>query len=171
MRSLSYGNGELNNTMRSATSLESQCEILDHRSAEIAADEHRAVVTQVIVHECVQVARVRGHVVEAVGRDVGVAEATQVRNDDLEAGVGERLDHAPPDALRLGPAVDQQQRPRAAGFSCTNACVKPRTSVRWTAYRVGSMSDTPRYAFFFALDFVFFARAFRGGSSSAPSTS
>jgi hypothetical protein len=58
----------------------------------------------------VQVARVRGEIVEAVGREPRIAEAPQVRHDHLEAGVGERADVAPPDPLGLGPSVHQQQR-------------------------------------------------------------
>src|SRR5699024_5459566 len=42
-----------------------------------------------------------------------VAEAAQVGDDDLEAGVRQRGDVARPDPLRLRPAVDEQQR-RAA---------------------------------------------------------
>ena len=49
-----------------------------------------ALVAEHVVHERVQVERVRGDVVEAVGREVGVAEAAQVGRDHLEAGVGER---------------------------------------------------------------------------------
>ena len=56
------------------------------------------------------VLRVGGHVVAVVGRQRRVAEPAQVRSDHLEAGSGERLDVALPDAARLGPAVDQQQR-------------------------------------------------------------
>ena len=56
------------------------------------------------------VLRVGGHVVAVVGRQRRVAEPAQVGSDHLEAGCGERLDVALPDAARLGPAVDQQQR-------------------------------------------------------------
>ncbi len=56
------------------------------------------------------VARVRGEVVEAIGRQPGVAEAAQVGGDHLEAGFGQGADVAPPDPLRLRPAVDEQQR-------------------------------------------------------------
>src|SRR4051794_12051168 len=52
---------------------------------------------------------------EAVGRDVGLAEAPQVGDDDLEAELGERLDHLPPDALALRPAVHEHERTGAAG--------------------------------------------------------
>src|SRR3712207_7186319 len=38
----------------------------------------------------------------------GVAEPGEVRHDHLEPGRGERLDVAPPDALRLRPAVQQR---------------------------------------------------------------
>ena len=107
---------------------EPEREVLDHRTAEIAADEHDALVAEVIVHERVQVARMAGDVVEAVRGDVGVAEPAQVGNDDLEARLGERLDHAPPDALRLGPAVDEQQRPGAAGFSWDERLIGTRRS-------------------------------------------
>ena len=54
-----------------------------------------------------------GDVGEAVGATLAVAEAAQVGRDHVEAGGGERVDVAPPDAARLRPAVDQQQR-RAA---------------------------------------------------------
>jgi len=73
----------------------------------------------------VQIARVRGDVVEAVGRDVGVAETAQVRDDHLEAGLGERCDHAPPDALRFRPAVDEQQRTGAAGILVDERLTEP----------------------------------------------
>ena len=69
------------------------------------------------MHQRVQVARVRRRVVEPVGREVGVAEAAQVGDDHLEAGGGERGDVALPDALRLRPAVHQEQRDAAAALA------------------------------------------------------
>ena len=63
-----------------------------------------------VVHERVEVGGEGRRVVEVVGREVGVAVAAQVGDDDLEAGRGERLDVAPPDALGLGVAVHEQQR-------------------------------------------------------------
>ena len=94
---------------------EPQRDVLDHGSAEIATDEHGALVAEMVVHERVHVARVRRNVVEAVGPDVGVAEAAQVRCDDLEARSRQWLDDAPPDALRLRPAVYEHERARATG--------------------------------------------------------
>lgn len=49
-------------------------------------------------------------VVEPVGREAGVAQAPQARRDDLEPGRGERTDVPRPDALRLRPAVREEQR-------------------------------------------------------------
>ena len=84
------------------------------------------LVAEVVVHEGVEVAAVRGHVVEAVGADVAVAEAAQVGDDHLEAGGGERLDHPPVDALGLGPAVDAAAAARPPMPSRTYACWNPR---------------------------------------------
>ena len=67
-------------------------------------------MAELLVHERVQVHGEGGDVVEVVGREVAVAEAAEVGHDDLEAGGGERFDVAPPDALGLGLAVDEQQR-------------------------------------------------------------
>lgn len=83
---------------------EAQAEVLHHHAAEIAGGGDAPRVAQEVVHESVQIARMRGGVVEPVGRQVGIADA-QIGNDHLEAGGGERLDVALPDALRLRPAV------------------------------------------------------------------
>ena len=90
-----------------------QGEVVQDDAAEVAANERAPVVPEHVVDERVQVERVRGHVVEAVGREVGVAVAAQVGRDDLEAGVGQRLDVAPPDALGLRVPVNEHDR-RAA---------------------------------------------------------
>ena len=79
-------------------------------AAEVAADEHDAVVPEHVVDQRVEVEGVRGDVVVAVGGEVRVAEAAQVGSDDLEAGLGERADVAPPDPLRLRVAVHEQDR-------------------------------------------------------------
>jgi hypothetical protein len=63
--------------------------------------------------QVVQVVRVRGEVVEAVGGDRAVAEPAQVGHQHLEAGARERLDVARPDAFRLGPAVGEEERDAA----------------------------------------------------------
>ena len=68
------------------------------------------LVAQLAAHQRLHVARVGGGVVVVVGRQPGVAEAAQVGHDHLEAGLRQRLDVAPPDPLRLGPAVDQEER-------------------------------------------------------------
>ena len=63
----------------------------------------------------VEVAAVGGDVAVPVGRaGLAVAEAPQVGHDHLEAGGDERLDDPPPDALGLGPAVDEQEGAGAA---------------------------------------------------------
>ena len=77
------------------------------------------------MHERVQIARVRGRVVEAVGRQVGIAEAAQIGDDHLEAGGGEGLDVALPDALRLRPAVHQEQRHAAAALAPVREVEQP----------------------------------------------
>ena len=46
---------------------------------------------------------------EAVRADAGVAEPAQVGHDHLETGRRQRLDHAPEDALRFGPAVHEDE--------------------------------------------------------------
>ena len=76
----------MNRHWRSTKPVEAQAEVLDHAAAEVAARGRAALVAEHVVHQRVQVARVRGEVVEAVGREAGVAEAAQVGNDHLEAG-------------------------------------------------------------------------------------
>ena len=119
--------------MRCAKPGEPQREVLDHRAAEIAAHQHGALVAEVVVHERVHVACVRRDVVEPVRPDVGFAEAAQVGHDDFEAGAGQRLDHAPPDALRLGPAVYEHERP---GATCVLVHVRLREAAGARAVRV-----------------------------------
>ena len=89
-----------------------------------AAATH-ARVAQDVVDQRVQIARVRGGVVEAVGRQVGIAEAAQIGDDHLEAAGGERLDVALPDALRLRPAVHQEQRHAAAALAPVREVEQP----------------------------------------------
>ena len=60
-----------------------------------------------VVYQRVQVAAVGDEIVIAVWPDVGVAEAAQVGRYHLEPGRRQRADHAPPDALRLGPSVNE----------------------------------------------------------------
>src|SRR4051794_31114957 len=91
-----------------------QREVLHDGAAQVATDEHDPVEAQLVVHEGVDVTNVGGDVVEAVGSDVAVAEAAQVRYDHVEAGGRQRLDHAPEDPLRLRPAVHAHER-HAAG--------------------------------------------------------
>ena len=90
--------------------LEAQPEVLDHAPAEVSAGGGAALVPKHVVEQRVHVAGVRREVVEAIGREVRVAESAQVRCDHLEAGLGQRSDVAPPDALGLRPAVHEQQR-------------------------------------------------------------
>src|SRR4029077_1253746 len=88
-----------------------------HRPTEVAAHQHDPVQAELVVNEGVHVAYVCGHVVEAVGTDVAVAETAQVRYDDVEAGRRQWLDHPPEDPLRLGPAVDADERPPARSLA------------------------------------------------------
>ena len=60
--------------------------------AEVATAQHDALVAEAIGDQGVQVPAVGRDVVEPVGRDLAVAEAAEVRHDDLEAGGGQRLD-------------------------------------------------------------------------------
>ena len=92
-------------------------EVLHHRPAEVAADQHDPVEAELVVDEGVHVADVGGDVVEAVGTDVAVAEAAQVGHDDVEAGRRQWLDHPPEDPLRLGPAVDADERHAARALA------------------------------------------------------
>ena len=117
MRSLSYGSGRVEEAEPVREGREAQRQILDDRAAEVAAAEHHPLVAQALGHERVEVAAVGGHVVEAVGPDLAVAEAAEVRDDDLEAGRGQRLDHAPPDPLGLRPPVDEEERHAARAFA------------------------------------------------------
>jgi hypothetical protein len=89
---------------------EAHGEIGHHDTAHVARGGAAARVTEDVVDQREEVARVRRRIVEAVGRQVGVAVAAQVRDDHLEAGGGERRHVARPDALGLGVAVDEQQR-------------------------------------------------------------
>ena len=90
--------------------LEAQRQVLDHAAADISSGGRAALVAEDVADERVQVARVRGEVVEAVGRESRVAEPAQVGHYHLEASLRQGPDVAPPDALRLGPAVHEQQR-------------------------------------------------------------
>ena len=75
----------------------------------VSAFSDDALVTELVVHERVEVESMRCDVVEPVGTHVAVAEAAEVGHDHLEARRGEGLDHLPEDALGLGPAVHAQQ--------------------------------------------------------------
>jgi hypothetical protein len=84
-------------------------EVLRDRAAEVAAGDDAAAVAE-RAYERLDVARARGDVVDAVaGRRRG-AEAAEVGGDDLEARGRQRLDVAPPDPVRLRPAVEQHER-------------------------------------------------------------
>src|SRR5206468_8723047 len=89
--------------------LEAQRQVLYHSAAEVAACRRAALVAEDVVDERVQVARVPGEVVEAVGRQAGVPEPAQVGDDHLEPYGRERRDVAGPDPLGLRPAVHEQQ--------------------------------------------------------------
>ena len=96
-------------TWRSTKPSKRSAEVLDDAAAEVASRRRAALVAKHAGDEGMQVARVGGEVVEAVGREARLAEAAQVGNDHLEAGGGEWLDVPPPDPLRLRPAVDEEQ--------------------------------------------------------------
>ena len=64
-------------------------------------------------HEVVH-ARSGARHVQAVARDIGIADARQVRRDDLEA-IGEVWNERPPHQRRLGVAVQQHDRGTGAG--------------------------------------------------------
>ena len=85
-------------------------------TAQIAADHPATLMTEHVVNEKVDVATPGGEVVHIVGRQVRVAVAAQVGRDHLMAGLGQRRDVAPPDAFRLGIAVQEQQRIAANTF-------------------------------------------------------
>src|SRR5262245_23322965 len=93
-----------------------QRQVLDHRAAEVAAEQHDPVVTEHVVHERIQIEGVAGDVVKAVRTELAVAETSQVRHDHLEAGLGQRGDDLPEDPLGLGPAVDAHERHTAHAF-------------------------------------------------------
>ena len=57
------------------------------------------------------------HVVVVVLGEPGVAEPGEVGHDHLEPGRGQRLDVPPPDPLRLGPPVQQEQREPARALA------------------------------------------------------
>jgi hypothetical protein len=80
----------------------------DHPT-DVATGDGAAVVAEHIVHERVHVARVHREVVDVGGRQIAVAVAAQVGDDDLEPGGGEWRDVAPPDPLGLRIAVEQEQ--------------------------------------------------------------
>ena len=85
--------------------------------------------------------RVRRDVVEAVGGEVGVAEAAEVGGDHLEARGGERRDVAPPDALRLGVAVHEQERHAADALAHERERARrcaPRRARIANAFGIGS---------------------------------
>ena len=84
-----------------------QAEVVQHDATDVAARDRAVLVAEHVVHERVAVDRVRGDVVEVVGREARVAVAAEVGRDHLEAGGGERPDVAPPDALGLRVAVQQ----------------------------------------------------------------
>ena len=94
-----------------------QAHVVDHGPAHVAAGEEAVLVAEHVVHERVEVGGERGDVVEAVGREARFAVTAQVGRDHLEARGRERGDVAPPDALRLGVAVHEQQRRAAHAFA------------------------------------------------------
>lgn len=94
-----------------------QREVLDHRAAEVATEQHHLFVAEDVVHEGVQVAGVAGDVVEPVRSDPTVAEAAQVGHDHLEPGSRQRFDHLPEDALALRPPVHTHERHTTEPFS------------------------------------------------------
>src|SRR5262249_19496683 len=96
---------------------EAEPEVLHHHAAQVAGRSDAGRVSEDIVYQRMEVARVRSGIVEAVGCEVRVAEAAQIGNDHLEAGGSERLDVASPDALRLRPAGHQEQRHAAAALA------------------------------------------------------
>ena len=85
-------------------------------AAEVAADDAATLVAEHVVDEQVEVAAPRREVVDVRGRQIRVAVAAQVGRDHLIARVGQRGDVAPPDAFRLGVAVQQKKRIAADAF-------------------------------------------------------
>lgn len=81
-----------------------------HHPADVTRRHQARLVAQLPGHQRVQVHGVRGDVEHVIRRQVAVACTPEVDGDDLEAGRSQRFDVAPPDALGLGIAVDQQQR-------------------------------------------------------------
>src|SRR3954465_11666 len=74
---------------------------------------HDAPVSGLRAPQCLGGARLRRDVVEAVIGEPRVPEAAHVGHDHLEARLRERAHVAPPDALRLGPPVQQYERETA----------------------------------------------------------
>src|SRR5207248_5452529 len=107
-------------------SLKAQPQVLHHAATEVASGGGAALVAEHVEKQRAQVARVRREVVEPVRRETRVPEAAQVGDDHLEARIRERADVAPPDALRLGPTVYEQQGV-AAGSLADIGDAQPRT--------------------------------------------
>jgi hypothetical protein len=87
-----------------------QRQVLHDRTAQVATGQHDPIEAELVMGEGVHVVDVGGHVVEAVGTDIAVAEAPQVGHHHVEAGGRQRCDDAPEDPLRLGPAVHADER-------------------------------------------------------------
>ncbi len=85
-------------------------------AAQIATDHTATVVAEHVVHEQVEVAAPRREVVDICRRQIRVAVAAQVGRDHLIARVGQRGDVAPPDAFRLGVAVQKKKRIAGPAF-------------------------------------------------------
>jgi hypothetical protein len=70
-----------------------------------------------VVDQGPEITAVEDEIVGVVLRQIRIAVAAQIGNDDLVACLGEGPDVAPPDALRLGIAVDEQERMTADAFA------------------------------------------------------
>ena len=108
--SIADGGTVLKKQSRSTKPGEAMHEIDGDDTTDVAAHHRAPFVTEHVVHQRVHVARVRGQVVDVVGREVAVAVAAQIGGDDLEARRRQHLDVAPPDALGLRIPVQQQHR-------------------------------------------------------------
>ena len=75
---------------------------------EIARCRRASLMTEHVAHERVDVMRHCCGVVEAVGREVRVAEAAEVWDDHLEPGFCQWRDVAPPDAFGLRIAMQEK---------------------------------------------------------------
>jgi hypothetical protein len=118
-----------------------QTQVVEDDAAHVATSDRAVLVAEDILHERVAVDRECGDVVEVVRREARIAMAPEVGRDHFEARGRERRDVAPPDALGLRIAVQEEQRraPDALAHVCDGHAVADLGAMRLEEIRVGAV--------------------------------